>query len=109
VSQLLLQDRATEAIAAIDSFIARWDYGASLFLINAPTFEALMPSAATVARADSARWGARYERLPHTNRLWYLGGYEVAAGDLATAAHIHAELERRARASGNPRDALFAR
>lgn len=81
----------------IDAFIARWDAGTSLFLLDAPLFPALQARARTVADADSVKWGAGYASSPYNLRLWELGRFALADGRSDRARAVGRELESRAR------------
>ena len=87
--------RSDAAEKAIDAFIARWDAGASLFLLDAPLYPTLLPRARTVAKADSTKWGVGYAASPYNLRLWELGGLAIADGRPDVGEAVARELRSR--------------
>ena len=57
---------------------------------------ALLDRARTVARGDSAQYGATYVSVPYSRRLWELGLLQARTGSAIIAAAAAAELQRRA-------------
>ena len=93
---LLARGATDSAIAAIDRFNARWKYGLSLFLVDAPVIPALAARARQLAAADSAQFGADYRRAPYSTRLWLLGVWAAIDGHVPVAQSVAAELATRA-------------
>jgi hypothetical protein len=106
---LIGMGRSQEAVAAIDTFIARWHYGNSLFLLAAPYDSVVATRARSVAAADAQQHGAAYARVPRPLRLWELGRWELHEGRTAVAQTIAADLRSRAEKSGAAEDVLVAR
>lgn len=92
----LAAGQATEAVAVIDRFIARWDQGKSVFLLDAPSFPTLRARGQSVARADVASYGPDFATRPTNLRLWELGVLEAQHGSLQTARAIAEQLRKRA-------------
>jgi serine/threonine-protein kinase len=104
---LLAQGRTDEAAAQIDSAIARWRFGPSLYLLDAPVIDAFRERARGVAQSDSIAYGPAYARAP-TNRLWYLGVWEAHFGRPEIARAVARELRARASGGGDQRHLLLA-
>ena len=99
---------ADSARTALDAFVARWGFGASLYLMNAPVAPGLAPDARRVATADSVRYGFGYKTLPFNARLWMLGGWAAADGQRATAEAVASELALRAGRTHATLDSVMA-
>lgn len=87
---------AAPALAAIDRFQARWGVGSSLILLGAPLDSAFAARAQPIAAADRERYGATYERLAPSTRLWELGLLAVHDGDRSLARALAPRFERAA-------------
>ncbi|MDQ6611541.1 MAG: hypothetical protein M3Y64_03835, partial [Gemmatimonadota bacterium] len=101
---LLAKGAVDSAIMEVDRFIARWKYGTSIFLIDAPVVPAFVERARQVATSDSSRLGADYHAVPSATRAWLLGTWAAFDGKLATAQAVAADLEKRAAKSGQQSD-----
>jgi tRNA A-37 threonylcarbamoyl transferase component Bud32/tetratricopeptide (TPR) repeat protein len=106
---LVMRGRVADAVAQVDSFIVRWKYGTSVFLLSASLVDSMRARAVAVARGDSAASGPAYRGMRFSTRLWLLGQLEVIGGRRAVAEGVARELERRADSSGAAKDALMAR
>jgi tetratricopeptide (TPR) repeat protein len=92
----LARGQPEAAIATIDAFVARWESGASLFLLDAPFVPAMLARAQRIAAADSSAHGVGYITLPYSRRLWELGVLATHTGQLTVASAAANELQRRA-------------
>ena len=108
-SALLARNRATEAKAMMDAFIAKTHGGSSFYLMAAPFYPQLKESARIVAHQDEVTYGDNYAKCPYTQRLWQLGVWEALDGRLTVARAIQKDLEARAQRSGLPADGRLAR
>jgi len=93
---LLAQGREQMALARADSFVSRWHFGTSMFLLAAPLYPGLAERAGQVAAADSIAYGADYAGLEFPIRLWELGRFEASRGNLRVAEAVAATLRDRA-------------
>ena len=93
---------SAEAAAAIDTFNGRWKYGTSLYLFAGPIDSVMALRARMLARADSARYGPTYARLPYALHLFELGMWKLHERDVGTAESIAHVLLTRADTTRSP-------
>jgi len=72
-SALVLSGRSDEALATVDSFVARWQYGSTLYLLAAPVDSAHLARARDVLDATTTSGGASLAGVTSPTRLWELG------------------------------------
>jgi len=108
-SSLLAQNKAIDAKARMDDFIAKKWGGSSFYLMAGPFFPQLREDARIVAHQDEVSYGDNYARCPFTQRLWQLGVWEALAGRQSVARAIQRDLQTRAHASRLSADARMSR
>ena len=92
VGVLIAQGDAPAAARRITTSVARGDGGSSLLMLAAPFAPSLVTAADSVARVDSVRFGAMYERCPYPERSWVLSRYAAWRGRANVANAIAARL-----------------
>jgi serine/threonine protein kinase/tetratricopeptide (TPR) repeat protein len=108
-SVYLTQNRAGDAKAVLDKWIAESGRGASFFLMAGAVHPGMRGAALATAQADEAAFGANYASTPYTLRLWQLGVLEAVAGRPGVAQAVSRDLAARAQKSGAIADARLAR
>jgi hypothetical protein len=107
-SLLIAAGRPAEAEAAVDSFLARWHYGSTVFLLDAMVSDRLVSRGLAVARESREQFGP-YRAWTSEYRLWAVGAVEAIRGDTVEAHSIAGELAHRARQSDRPAAGLMER
>jgi Tfp pilus assembly protein PilF len=103
-SVFLAHNRAKDAIALMDSSIARGRGGASFYLSAGLVYPELRQRARDMAAADVKSFGAGYQGAPTSVRLWQLGVLEALEGHRALSQGVMRTLAERAKASGKRAD-----
>ena len=104
---LVAEGRTDEAIAHVDSAIARKEGGISLYLVGAAVAPALAARAADAAHLTTSQSGASCERCT-VDRAWQMGAWAAAAGDSVALRGFSENLASRA-SSVSPMSVLLAR
>ncbi len=97
---LLATGRDTEAMAHIDSAMARREGGGSLYMVGASLSPAMRAGAATAAQAALAQAGNACERC-NTDRLWQLGVFAAHAPDSSMLRRLDSAFTARAATSAD--------
>jgi len=105
---LIAQGRTDEAIAHIDSAIARGEGGHSLLIVGGAIVPAFEARAAESVKQYEAQWGPRCQRCSSNDRVWQLGVWATHVGDSASLTVLANELATRAKATGAAHIALMA-
>jgi tetratricopeptide (TPR) repeat protein len=105
---LLARGRLAEARAHIEAGVRSGLGGTGLFLLGSVVTPGFAARAEAIAAADTLVFGPGFERCPHPQRLWYLGVWAAHAGRADLAEAVVRQLDRHARASREPFDALLA-
>lgn len=100
----LAQHRTVEAIALMDSSIARGRGGASFFLSAGVVYPELRKRAREIAKLDEKAYGPGYKGAPTATRLWQLGVFEAMEGRTSVSEGVMRTLAERAKVSGNRAD-----
>jgi serine/threonine-protein kinase len=106
-SLLVASGRTGEAMAVIDSSIARWGSGPTLFMLDATVDDAFADRANEVIR-DIRQQSGPYSQWTSTIRLWEVGVLEAMAGNADETDAIAVELARRVAAGATGDHALMA-
>lgn len=86
------------AAARINDFVAKWEVGESLFLLQAPLVDSWLPRARAIAARDIEKYGVGYASLPYAKRFWELGVFELSGGNVEVARAIATTLRARGQA-----------
>jgi hypothetical protein len=105
---LIAQGKNDEAIAHIDSAIARGEGGHSLLIIDGTISPAFEARAAESVKYYETQWGPNCQRCSSNDRVWQLGVWATHRGDSAALSVLANELATRARATGSPGVAFMA-
>jgi hypothetical protein len=103
-SAYLAHNRAKDAIALMDSSIARGRGGASFYLSAGLVYPELRQRARDMAAADLKSFGPGYRGAPTSARLWQLGVLEALEGHTDVSQGVMRTLAERAKSSGKRAD-----
>lgn len=103
-SAYLAYNRAKDAIAIMDSSIARGRGGASFYLSAGLVYPQLRQRAREMAQVDLKTFGPGYRSAPTSVRLWQLGVLEAQDRRSTTSEDVMRTLAERSKASGNGSD-----
>ncbi len=98
---LLVQGRATEAMAQVDSRSPE-DAADAMYLLDAPLFPEVTDKAAEVARRYKTQCGPGYTKCANPYRVWQLGIWDAHRGHTMEAELAARELASRAARDSTP-------
>ena len=104
---LVAEGRSAEAIAHVDSAIARKEGGASLYLLGAPIVPGFASRAVDAATSIATQSGSSCERCT-PDRVWQMGVWSAATGDTVALRRFDENLAARL-PGGLPVVALLSR